>query len=231
MKRATTYTLKLNTFTVEVTRKRMKSIRLRVLPDSQVRLSVPLSLSRAAAESFLLQRQSWVEQQLAALAAAREHAPSSEDTLLLFGCAYPIAARRGAAFALTLEDGRAILTCPAEATPEKREAFLQRYYRAALQREIEARLPLWEAKTGLRCAAFQIRSMRSRWGSCTVKTAHIRFALQLVHYPLPCLDYVILHELCHLSVPNHSAAFKALLTQHMPHWQSQKNRLRQPPAE
>ena len=59
----------------------------------------------------------------------------------------------------------------------------------------------------------QARSVRwvgnqsSRWGSCTIKTGDIRISDRLAAYPEWVLDYVVVHELCHLSVPDHSPAF------------------------
>jgi len=180
MKQSKPTTIKLNTFTVEVTRKQMKSIRLRVLSDGQVRLSVPFSLSDREIEAFLAPRLDWIKAQHSRLAAAPEQS--------------------------------GLPLTPAD--------------RAALKEAIASRLPLWEARTGLRCASWQIRDMRSRWGSCTPKKKTIRFALQLARQPEECLDYVILHELCHLAVPNHGPAFKALLDRHMPDWQQRRRLLR-----
>lgn len=68
------------------------------------------------------------------------------------------------------------------------------------------------------------RRMAKRWGSCT-KAGGVLFNTELAHVPVPCIDYVVMHELCHLKHPNHSSAFYALLTQVMPDWQERKERL------
>lgn len=68
------------------------------------------------------------------------------------------------------------------------------------------------------------RRMEKRWGSCT-KAGGVLFNTELTHVPVPCIDYVVLHELCHLKHPNHSPAFYALLTQIMPDWRRRKERL------
>ena len=68
------------------------------------------------------------------------------------------------------------------------------------------------------------RRMEKRWGSCT-KAGGVLFNTELVHVPVPCIDYVVAHELCHLKHPNHSPAFYALLTQVMPDWRRRKERL------
>jgi len=68
------------------------------------------------------------------------------------------------------------------------------------------------------------RRMEKRWGSCT-KAGGILLNTELAHVPVPCIDYVVTHELCHLKHPNHSPAFYALLTQVMPDWRQRKERL------
>lgn len=71
---------------------------------------------------------------------------------------------------------------------------------------------------------FQIRHMSRRWGSCS-KKGTITFNVDLIKVPLQYIDYVIVHELCHLKVHNHSPAFYRLLTRCMPDWRQRKGRL------
>ena len=67
--------------------------------------------------------------------------------------------------------------------------------------------------------------MTSRWGSCNTRTKKINLNLQLVRYPLQCLEYVILHELAHLRVHGHGADFKAILDRFMPDWKTRRKLL------
>ena len=84
----------------------------------------------------------------------------------------------------------------------------------------------WENLTGLECTSWQIRDMKSRWGSCSVKSKKIRLALNLANYPDECLEYVILHELAHIKIPNHSKEFKDFLTHWMPDWRERQKKLK-----
>jgi predicted metal-dependent hydrolase len=72
--------------------------------------------------------------------------------------------------------------------------------------------------------SIRIQSMQTQWGSCS---PHGRLTLNphLVKAPRECIDYVILHELCHISEHNHSKRFYRLLKQVMPNWQKVKERL------
>jgi predicted metal-dependent hydrolase len=69
-----------------------------------------------------------------------------------------------------------------------------------------------------------IRKMTRRWGSCT-KKGIIALNIDLIKVPLTFIDYVIVHELCHLRIHNHSPAFYKLLTRSMPDWRQRKERL------
>ena len=96
-----------------------------------------------------------------------------------------------------------------------------------LRQAITELLPKWESITGLKCSAWQIRKMKTRWGSCNVKTHKIWFNLYLAKTNQRCLEYIILHELLHIKVADHGPKFKALMDYYMPSWREVRKELKQ----
>ena len=87
---------------------------------------------------------------------------------------------------------------------------------------IETLLEKWEKIINVKTTGFRIRKMKSRWGSCNIRTRQICLNSNLAKFPPPCLEYVIVHELVHLLEASHNARFKQLMTQFMPKWKVHK---------
>ena len=94
-------------------------------------------------------------------------------------------------------------------------------------RELVSALADEEAeRVGVAYQRIRIGGQRTLWGSCSDRGT-LSFNWRLVLGPLEVLDYVVVHELCHLRVPNHSRRFWTLVEQHRPHWRDQRNWLRE----
>jgi predicted metal-dependent hydrolase len=72
--------------------------------------------------------------------------------------------------------------------------------------------------------SLMIRKLEKRWGSCTAK-GNIVVNADLIKAPINCIDYVLIHELCHLKHHDHSNKFWTLLNKYCPDWTVLKNKL------
>jgi len=94
-------------------------------------------------------------------------------------------------------------------------------------RELISALAEEEAKRiGVAYRRIQIGDQRSRWSACSSRGT-LSFSWRLVLAPSEVLDYVVVHELCHLRVPNHSKSFWSLLERWHPYWRDQRDWLRE----
>ena len=78
---------------------------------------------------------------------------------------------------------------------------------------------------GVKKPAVRIRTMKSCWGSCLVNKGIITLNRKLLMKPKECIEYVVVHELCHFIHPNHSKQFYSFMEQFMPDWKERKARL------
>lgn len=101
------------------------------------------------------------------------------------------------------------------------EAFL-RWRQACLEELIRRLLPVWEQQMGVQVRTLRFRDTRSQWGSCQMATRTITLAVNLGKVPRECVEYILVHELCHLHHPDHSPAFHAEMTALLPDWKARK---------
>ena len=121
---------------------------------------------------------------------------------------------------LVVYEARADATLPLDT-----EDAILRWYRREAWRRIGALVEHGARDLGVTPARLTIRDPRTRWGSCS-SLATLSFSWRLLLAPLDVLDYVVLHELCHLRELNHSAAFWSLVEQARPEYRQQLGWLR-----
>ena len=85
----------------------------------------------------------------------------------------------------------------------------------------------YEPRMGVRVSGITIRQMKTRWGSCNVKTHHINLNLVLYEKAPEYLEYVVVHEMCHILEESHNQVFWGYVTQYYPGWKAVRKRMRQ----
>lgn len=91
---------------------------------------------------------------------------------------------------------------------------------------VPALIAAWEPIMGVRAGKLAYRNMTSRWGSCQPSTGRICINVRLALYPPECLEYVVVHELCHLLERGHGPRFHQLMDAFMPDWKQRRAKLR-----
>lgn len=120
---------------------------------------------------------------------------------------------------------RAIADSPrGEAAAASPEEVAQ--WKAVVSACVPALIEAWEPIMGVKAGKLAYRNMTSRWGSCQPATGRICINVRLALYPPECLEYVVVHELCHLLERGHGPRFQALMTHFMPDWKERRAKLR-----
>ena len=99
-------------------------------------------------------------------------------------------------------------------------------WRAQIKQQTPPLVEKWERILGVSMRELAFRNMKSRWGSCQPATGRVCINIRLALFPPECLEYVVVHELCHLLVSGHGPQFRALLDEHLPEWRKTRALLR-----
>lgn len=215
---------------VEVDRKAIKHTHLSVFPpDARVHVSAPETLSDDDLMSFLVSKVSWMRRQIASVLAqpreSRREYTSGENVYLL-GRRYRLLVKPGKGEAAVRVDGTTVvLEGRGLDTRDARETRMTEWYRAELRKVLDRLLAKWGKALDEEGAAFEIRRMRNRWGSCNATRRRMYFNLALARVPVRCIEYVVVHELTHFRVENHSALFERLMTRRLPRWRDARREL------
>ena len=209
--------------------KNIKNLYLRVR-DGYIELSVPQRTAQRDLENFVRRRRAWIDERLRLLRVrAEKSAPlyAEGERIRLWGQEYPLVCvplTRGKPYA-EYADGSIVLHAAQTADVNVRRAAIEALYRAELAAAVEREAPACETVVGKYAALWRIRAMKTRWGSCNVRTAAITLNLQLAQYEVRALRYVITHELTHLWVRGHDALFYARMDRYFPNWQNVRREL------
>jgi hypothetical protein len=105
-------------------------------------------------------------------------------------------------------------------------AAIERWYRREARHRLELTAQREAPRLDVRFQALSVRDQRTRWGSCS-HNGRLSFSWRLVLAPSPVLDYVVVHELCHVREFNHSPSFWRLVESVRPDWRDAAGWLRE----
>ncbi len=216
----------------ELTFSERKTLAIHVYPDGSVLVDAPPDSPLTDIEQKVLKRAGWILRQRREF---QQYAvPRPLPRRFVSGEAYRYLGRqyRLKVVADTVERvrlSRGYLTVSLADTGDKARIahLLDEWYRSHARRVFAERLAACFPRVeslGIAYPQLVIREMKSRWGSCT-PGGRILLNLKLIQAPKDLIDYVVLHELCHLKEHNHSPAFYALLDRVLPDWKERRERL------
>ncbi len=186
----------------ELERKKIKNLNLRIKPDGSVFVSAPRLMPERMIDSFLRSKAEFILEAIER--AEKKQKKITPGTLLVLGEEIP----------------------DRFADEKKREKWLKEQCIEAVSHAFAELYPVFERR-GIPLPEIKFRKMKSRWGSCQPTRGVLTFNSALIHVPERCIEYVVLHELCHFIHPDHSPRFKAELSAIMPDWKARQKEIRE----
>jgi predicted metal-dependent hydrolase len=209
-----------------------KSLAISVLPDGAVAVRAPIGADPCQVDGRVKRRARWILRQQRRFADFRPRTPPRRfvggETHRYLGRQYRLKIERADCDQVVLRSGRLVVASRFPNDSARTRTLVQRWMRERAHRVLKARFkavvsPLTVA-LGIEVPSLEICSMQKRWGSRTL-SGRVLLNGSLIAARRDCIDYVIVHELCHFIEPNHSPRFLRLLRHFMPDWERRKELL------
>lgn len=215
---------------IEVERKPIKNLHLAVYPpNGRVHVSSPKEWSDEDIRSFVVSRWDWIDEQRKDIAnqARQSHREFVDgESHYVLGIKYRLEVKyANAAPSVEIHGGVVSMTVRPDASESKRAEVMREYLRSVLKEELAEMVDKWCKKMEVEDVAWIVKQMKTRWGSCVESKKLIQLNLELARLPRRCIEYVVVHELCHLRVHGHNRMFENLISQYLPNWKSLRNEL------
>lgn len=230
-----------------------QTLAIEVHPDSRVLVRAPLGCPEAVIAQRVQKRAGWISRQLAEFERYRPRTPTRQyvngESHLYLGRQYRLKLLPGDSTSviksqgaildarsapaggvpgmarIKLTRGQLLVSLPGDPDPERVKALLHRWYldcaRVVFADVLEASLRHFKGTDRPRLI---VRTMQSRWGSLS-RAGTMTLNVNLLRAPRSCIEYVVIHELCHTRHRDHDARFFRLLGQVMPDWEERKRKL------
>jgi predicted metal-dependent hydrolase len=224
----------LDNIPITVVRKKVKNLHLKVTrPTGCVHVVVPLKMKVGAIHSFIMTHLDWVKQTQKKI---QEQPPAliqkycTGEMHYFLGKLYPLQVTEShLPPAVEIQQNEIHLRVRVGDDEEKRLAVMDAWYRAQLKPMIADLIATWEPLMAVKVEQFFIQRMKTRWGSCNIRSKNIRLNTELAKKPFEQLEYVVIHEMVHLLEPSHNHRFKAFMDQFMPGWRVHRKELNRYP--
>lgn len=214
--------------TYSLKRSKRRTLGITVRPNRTVTVSAPLHLPLPLAESFVQKKLPWIAKKLNQFEEYQGFLPNYEfkdgEIHRYLGQEYRlklVESKKG-----KVEKTKDQFIISGKTNPPAVEKNLQNFYRENLTEILSQLLSHWCPKinSNLQIPMFTIRKLKRKWGYCTRK-GKLVFNQELIKTPYACIEYVAVHELCHLIEFNHSKRFYLLQARFLPDWKERKTTL------
>lgn len=214
----------INGHDIEIKRKNVKNINLKVYPNLKISASVPNNMELSSIKRMIISKEKWMNERLKIyeeqIRLSKRKYVSGEDHYL-----------NGKRYVLTVVDSnkpsvakqgpkKLIMNVRKSSSVENKEKLMYLFYKNELEKKLNKFIPEIEKKIGVNSYGYCIRKMKNKWGSCNHENGTLIFNVELAKKKDNEIKYVIVHELVHLIEKKHNDRFKELVETYCPKWET-----------
>jgi predicted metal-dependent hydrolase len=206
----------------EIIRTKRRSIALIIERDGRLIVRAPKRVSSEIIEKLIAQKEKWIRTKQKSAkethAAVKPKTYAAGEEFLYLGTTYPLEIVDNHKPSLVLNG---TFQLSRSALPKAPQVF-ERWYRQQALKVFSERVEWYAKQHGYSYAKIRITSAQTRWGSCSSRGT-LSFTWRLIMAPIAIIDYLVVHELVHLKVKNHSKTYWAVVRAIMPDYQDRVN--------
>ena len=209
-----------------VTKKKIKNFIIRIYPDLTIAISVPLHTSSKDIENFIQNKKEWIETTLKKIEMAKENKNNLKENIIrILGKKIEKKIIESDLERIRLTD-TSIYIYSKDIGNTKIEKKILEWKVEKLKVILDEYLTKYTKLLNRNINYYQIKKLSSAWGIYHKKENYISFNFDLIEKDIECIEYVVLHELCHIFYMNHQKDFWALVEKYMPDYKARRKKLK-----
>jgi len=207
-------------FVAEIIRSPKRKTAAIKIQKGKVYVMVPAGLTMTTIESLVAKKSRWIREKLAIqqqIIAIEPKAFVSGESFSYLGKHHPLKVETGLYPVIKLHQDELVVSVrnkAADNAPAIKQLLIK-WYKQQAESELTAKTERYARIIGVKPASITVKSFKARWGSCSI-TGGIHYNWKIIIAPDRIVDYVVIHELCHILHHNHSPAFWAAVARHCP---------------
>jgi hypothetical protein len=212
-----------------IRKQKLKRVYLKVNNDLSVEVSANNSVSIKVIDDFVNSKITWIKSSIKKIESKNRTKVGLESQLLYLGGHYPVHFKPGysdSSYSIHIEKNKVIVVAQDECMSESFYKLLDKFYKVEAKRIILPIVGCWAAKMQVVPNKISFRKNKSRWGSCSWQN-NLSLNFLLMKLPVKTIEYIVVHELAHITHKNHSKSFWSLVEIFLPDYLERRKILRE----
>ncbi|BES64226.1 M48 family metallopeptidase [Gottschalkiaceae bacterium SANA] len=213
--------------TIQVEYRKRRSFELKWINPHELRVRVPLGTSRKTIDQLIQDKDDWINRSRKQMLIRESEQGKNyleAEVIQYLGKARPFRWEK-AQHPFQLHMGFEAVVLTGDGTPEEAQVLIEQTYRELAKEIFQARVSFFAERLGVSVNQIRVKSQKTRWGSCSSK-GNLNFNWHAIVMPIEVVDYLVVHECCHLLQMNHSKEFWNLVESICPNYKEERKWLK-----